>query len=1351
MMSRKKKILIWSGSLLGGLAVLLVVVYLIATSSWFLTGVVLPRTGEAIGMELAAEEIRVSLFGGTLQVVKLRAGSAAEPIAVVDSLDAEIAVGALLDGRIVLDHLSLNGGSVTLKRDLAGRWNCIPDKLATASAGKPKRAAGEKGSRPLQLDLNNIKLDKLAFKLELANPTYQDSVIELPNISIELPHLANGATAQLRISSDIADISAGETIAIRHGALALTAEAALADDLFPTAVTLENRIGQLDGQAGDIAMQDGTLLLRLAARGSKEHYAIEQLQFKQLEGDQLRTNFELNGSVGLDPLEAQLHVVLNPLSEEIAAIASAFALKFNPGRLQFACAGDWSVTPEKISGVGTVSLVRSGLVVIGRENYEVPELKLDLKHAFSIEPARKLADLRAFQLTLTEDGRPVVDCALQQPAEISYAPEGRHFPGAAPQLRLTVDQFNLAPVRKFLPPALPVKLNGGVLNGNLLATVEPDSEEIQLSGLTQLSNLELELPQCLYQNLNLTAAYAARVALGKTAELAKLTVTLKEKDQTLLQVVAGGDYHFADRSGSAAVKITDATLQLIPLLPLPEDQCAKLNSYARILDPLSLQLSLGADFDLTGKSFQLTALDLQGLQQQELLMRLTASPFGGTFQPFQLAEPVKAKFLLQNFALTRLQSLLPAEQLRIFRGTLSTSGEVDAAADLKSFRIAGESRQDNLDLIAAGQRLAGLAAQQQFDVAMTLPDRVKIGRFDVQAAVQEQPALSLSLTGEADLTAGATDLTLQLLQLTEKLPALWVDKLATADWLFSGKVAAAGQEKFQRWQVKGELAARAGQAEALQLSFDGKTALDSGEVAGTLQLEQLNEALVAPFWPNKLQKLSVNGALNAGGNFKQRDWKVDGTVNIPEFQPENQPQAIRGDLKLIAELTPEAFRCRQLSGALHQAETLLANLEANAFWPLAATSTENGNVVIRSEALNVEALMELFRGPEAPVRTAENAPESNPFPTEADPTPIQFNFGPRPVHLSIQCDSISWGPAVQANFAGNVDFHGRELLLNELLLTFNGAQINTRGKLVSTDADVDYELASQAGEVDLKPLLAPFLPEEFSAFSGKMKSLQVAVRGNGLKPPRLWDNLNGDVTLAFSDLEIPNSLQYTTLGKLFLLPLEVMRSIQEFLPATETVADLDKAVGVIGSFFKQTQTISFENGGIKLASRDGQIHIERCSFTGPLVRELAFSGSLGLGSRQALDLDSRLNVVGVLMPVQIDGTLQKPEVNIQKTVTQFITGNAANILSILDVTGVTSGSDGQPAEWRNALDGVVNILSPAQKGQDNGTVPDSDSSSPGLLDGVINILKPEPEKNSGAGDRSKPPAGGSLRDIFKKR
>ena len=401
--------------------------------------------------------------------------------------------------------------------------------------------------------------------------------------------------------------------------------------------------------------------------------------------------------------------------------------------LQFACAGDWSVTPEKISGVGTVSLVRSGLVVIGRENYEVPELKLDLKHAFSIEPARKLADLRAFQLTLTEDGRPVVDCALQQPAEISYAPEGRHFPGAAPQLRLTVDQFNLAPVRKFLPPALPVKLNGGVLNGNLLATVEPDSEEIQLSGLTQLSNLELELPQCLYQNLNLTAAYAARVALGKTAELAKLTVTLKEKDQTLLQVVAGGDYHFADRSGSAAVKITDATLQLIPLLPLPEDQCAKLNSYARILDPLSLQLSLGADFDLTGKSFQLTALDLQGLQQQELLMRLTASPFGGTFQPFQLAEPVKAKFLLQNFALTRLQSLLPAEQLRIFRGTLSTSGEVDAAADLKSFRIAGESRQDNLDLIAAGQRLAMLGSRiLMYNLGRPSPYLMRRGKVEIE-------------------------------------------------------------------------------------------------------------------------------------------------------------------------------------------------------------------------------------------------------------------------------------------------------------------------------------------------------------------------------------------------------------------------------------------------------------------------------------------------------------------------------------------------------------------------------------------------------------------------------------------
>ncbi len=62
-------------------------------------------------------------------------------------------------------------------------------------------------------------------------------------------------------------------------------------------------------------------------------------------------------------------------------------------------------------------------------------------------------------------------------------------------------------------------------------------------------------------------------------------------------------------------------------------------------------------------------------------------------------------------------------------------------------------------------------------------------------------------------------------------------------------------------------------------------------------------------------------------------------------------------------------------------------------------------------------------------------------------------------------------------------------------------------------------------------------------------------------------------------------------------------------------------------------------------------------------KNLSFVGKLGLGSREILDLRSSLNVNGIVMPVDMSGTVENPEINYSATTVKFMSANAFTILS----------------------------------------------------------------------------------------
>jgi hypothetical protein len=278
---------------------------------------------------------------------------------------------------------------------------------------------------------------------------------------------------------------------------------------------------------------------------------------------------------------------------------------------------------------------------------------------------------------------------------------------------------------------------------------------------------------------------------------------------------------------------------------------------------------------------------------------------------------------------------------------------------------------------------------------------------------------------------------------------------------------------------------------------------------------------------------------------------------------------------------------------------------------------------------------------------------------------LRFDFGKRPYLLLINLQGIKYNSILKAHVNGEIAAQGKNLSFKNLDITSNDQVLNIKGNFLSTDKGVNFHTQLKSEEFNLTPIFKTFLPPDLKATRCTLKKFDVNVKGTGLLPNPLWDNMQGTIKSDLKDMEVPNNFSETMIGKIILLPFQIMVEIQKMVP-DKTVQAMGKVASFVKEFENDIRTIIFTHGQMNIAAQDGLIYIRDFQMTGPMVKKLSFVGRLGLGSQKLLDLNSSLNISGVVMPVEMDGTVEQPEVNYRKTTVKFMTENAFNIL---DTTG----------------------------------------------------------------------------------
>ena len=184
-MSKKKKILVIAGCVAGGLVLLLAAAYNVALSSSVICSRWLPMAGRMTNSTMTASEVKLSLFGNSLEVRDFVYASPSGIEVRVDSLQTKIAFIKAISKDIRVNGLALKGVHAKIR---PVRKKAIPPAAGTPVAavtpatGVNRPAANENTAVPLiedfQIPESILGWKALPFKIALKDVALQDITVD---------------------------------------------------------------------------------------------------------------------------------------------------------------------------------------------------------------------------------------------------------------------------------------------------------------------------------------------------------------------------------------------------------------------------------------------------------------------------------------------------------------------------------------------------------------------------------------------------------------------------------------------------------------------------------------------------------------------------------------------------------------------------------------------------------------------------------------------------------------------------------------------------------------------------------------------------------------------------------------------------------------------------------------------------------------------------------------------------------------------------------------------------------------------------------------------------------------------
>ncbi len=449
----------------------------------------------------------------------------------------------------------------------------------------------------------------------------------------------------------------------------------------------------------------------------------------------------------------------------------------------------------------------------------------------------------------------------------------------------------------------------------------------------------------------------------------------------------------------------------------------------------------------------------------------------------------------------------------------------------------------------------------------------------------------------------------------------------------------------------------------LGLSGFGDLKLSKGEGKFELALNYLNHESINIITPGNLKHGILKGKLDADIKNHFKDMKIKSNINMSQVIGGSVNEAVDGKSSFDIVLTPDLFFCKNFSIDVNSKSGKIVSVDGSTTLPQGKTG-KPVVITLKSKIIDIDKIKKLFAtkgGKPSIEKVSEKRTVAKPQKAE----PLEFDFGKNSYILLVDLRGIKYSSVLTAHLNSKITGEKRRLSVKHLQISGNEDKLNFKGDFLSTGKGIKYDVELKSDKFNLNPVFKTFLRDDLKRMKGTLKNVNVKLTGTGLQPVALWDNMNGSVRSDFENVKIPNSLSKTTMGKIFLLPFEIMVNIQKMVPG-RVVKAMGRAASYVLEFQRDMKVLNFTDGKMRLEAGGGTIRVIDFHLNGKIVSSLSFIGEFGLGTRQMLDMNSHLNINKISLPVEISGTVDKPEINYRATTVKFMTENA---FTILDTTG----------------------------------------------------------------------------------
>jgi hypothetical protein len=196
----------------------------------------------------------------------------------------------------------------------------------------------------------------------------------------------------------------------------------------------------------------------------------------------------------------------------------------------------------------------------------------------------------------------------------------------------------------------------------------------------------------------------------------------------------------------------------------------------------------------------------------------------------------------------------------------------------------------------------------------------------------------------------------------------------------------------------------------------------------------------------------------------------------------------------------------------------------------------------------------------------------------------------------------------------------------------------------------------------LDPFLMIFVQPPYNMARTNVSSLNLDMTGQNLY--EFLKTANGTLTSELSDISVPVSIKEKNVLEAVFLPLRVIASLGSNTALKFVSSDVVDGMGRIDYMFNQKQRIDFATGKLNIGLNSGVITINEFDFTGITqspVEDIKASGVVNLDNK-ALDLNTRTVFAGLIIPVHVGGTINKPKTDTARLTAQILQSNTSTII-----------------------------------------------------------------------------------------